>query len=144
MLFSRRTKTIIQAMKNETSEKNAHMKCAKPVYVMPARDPFFWFYTSFASIILCITLLQFQCKLIGKNSYVPRIPNCLKKTHLPVFEFVVEIFVWVVNLFAHCVLRFALCSKCALFLSVCTVFACILRCAKEFVIVHRFVFQVNW
>lgn len=144
MLFSRLTKTIIQAMKNETSEKNAHMKCAKPVYVMPARDPFFWFYTSFASIILCITLLQFQCKLIGKNSYVPRIPNCLKKTHLPVFEFVVEIFVWVVNLFAHCVLRFALCSKCALFLSVCTVFACILRCAKEFVIVHRFVFQVNW
>lgn len=144
MLFSRRTKTIIQAMKNESSEKNAHMKCAKPVYVMPARDPFFWFYTSFASIILCITLLQFQCKLIGKNSYVPRIPNCLKKTHLPVFEFVVEIFVWVVNLFAHCVLRFALCSKCALFLSVCTVFACILRCAKEFVIVHRFVFQVNW
>lgn len=80
-------------MKNESSEKNAHMKCAKPVYVMPARDPFFWFYTSFASIILCITLLQFQCKLIGKNSYVPRIPNCLKKTHLPVFEFVVEIFV---------------------------------------------------
>lgn len=144
MLFSRRTKTIIQAMKNETSEKNAHMKCAKPVYVMPARDPFFWFYTSFASIILCITLLQFQCKLIGKNSYVPRIPNCLKKTHLPVFEFVVEIFVWVVNLFAHCVLRFALCSKCALFLSVCTVFACILRCAKDIVIVHRFVFQVNW
>lgn len=80
-------------MKNETSEKNAHMKCAKPVYVMPARDPFFGFIPLLRRLFYASHYFNFQCKLIGKISYVPRIPNCLKKTHLPVFEFVVEIFV---------------------------------------------------
>lgn len=152
MLFSRQTTNNTQNWKKKL--KKMPIWSVRNLFMSCRLRTLFSFIPLFASILSCHFTFSVESYNFFFKFYKIQTEktNCTisafyaektKCKHLPVLEFIVEIFVWVVDLFAaHCVLWLALCGKCAHSLShyryarICVyVF---LQWATNFTIIHYY------